>query len=42
MKNYKSPNLEVVMLNINDVILESSPELGTSDEAFGFDVTEKV
>ena len=42
MKNYKSPNLEIVMLNIDDVILESSTELGTSDEVFGFDVTERV
>ena len=42
MKNYKSPNLEIVMLNINDVILESSSKVGTSDEAFDFDVTERV
>ena len=42
MKNYNCPNLEVVMLDIQDIILESSSEVGTSDEAFGFDATERV
>ena len=42
MKNYNSPELEVVMLNIADVILESSTGVETSDGAFGFDITERV
>ena len=42
MKNYNSPKLEVVLLKIEDVILESTGNIGTSDDAFGFDITERV
>lgn len=42
MKNYSIPKLEVIELDITDIILESSTGLNTSDEAFGFDITERV
>ena len=42
MKKYSSPELEVVKLDIKDIILESSAGLNTSDDVFGFDITERV
>ena len=42
MKNYNSPKLEVSIIDIDDVILESSQEMVKNDGAFGFDITERV
>ena len=42
MKNYNSPKLEVSIIDIADVILESAQEVVKNDVAFGFDITERV